>query len=129
MEPQLHLHNHFEFENSCNRMRCLCCFKQEPEEYWVNSKGRLEPWSDKKAKDDNMARMIANDRLKAIVKDKIIKGVTDRERAYEKIMISIGRDVDDPITKDMLKHLIHQAYQLKTQIHENQSQCSFGMEE
>ena len=126
MEPQLHLHNHFQFENSCNRNRCFCCFKSsEPQEFWINSKGRFEPFSEKKG--DAKARLVANERLKKLVKDRIIEGVTDREATYEIIVKRIGQDIDDPITKDLLKHLIHEAYEIKSDIHKSDSECRLSI--
>ncbi len=127
MEPQLHLHNHFEFENSCNRNRCFCCFKSEPEEFWINSKGNFEPWSDRRG--DVTARIVANERLKEIVKDRIIEGMTDRGAVYEIMMKRIGQDIDDPITKDLLKHLMHEAYEIKGSVHKSDSECRLSEED
>jgi len=113
IEPQLHLHSHFEFDNSFNNMRCCwwCCWcprpKQKvPKEYHVNKDYHLERWSNSKGGD--IARVIANRRLADILQKKFKDEPVKNEVAFALLKMKLEDNFanGNPITNEKLGKII-----------------------
>ncbi|MDP2652196.1 MAG: hypothetical protein Q8O94_03600 [bacterium] len=90
----------FDMSGSCNNLLQnlqACCCSKEPE-YWVNSRGELEPWSQRRARVG--AREVAHERFVTVVDRKITTLHLDKSL----VMPSMPLDPETPraITKSLV---------------------------
>jgi len=123
MQPTLEIHPHqeFHFAENTDSKGCCFCWKSNtvrPKEYYVGSNGDLEPF--KSRFKDHKARIVANQRLAKLVKEKFESDPINEAIAFDILASRVNHDFrnGDRITDEKLIAIINVIYQIRKEIHE-----------
>lgn len=121
IQPTLDIHQEFHLAENTDSRGCCFCWKStavKPKEYWVASNGNLEPFKSKFK--DHKARILANQRLAKLVKDKFESDPINELIAFDILASRVNHDFKngDKITDEKLMAIINMIYEIRREIKE-----------
>lgn len=121
VQPTLDIHPQMEFHfaENTDSSGCCCFWRSRtvrPNEYFVSKMGFIEPF--KKNKNENEARIVANNRLADLVVAKFDESPVENHIAFERLRERINHDFDngDPITEEKLMAIVNAIYEVKEEV-------------
>lgn len=120
VQPTLEIHPHqeFHFAENTDSSGCCCFWKskaRKPKEYYVNSRGVLEPFNGTTKK--VAARIRANQRLARLVESKFEEDPIENNEAFNKLRKRINYNFEaEKITEEQLMLMVNAIYEVKKEI-------------
>lgn len=116
IQPTLDIHQEFHLAENTDSQGCCFCWKStavRPKEYWVSKNGDLERF--KPRFKDHHNRIVANQRLAKLVKDKFVPDAINENLAFERLQEMVNHDFKngDKITEEALISIVNAIYRIK----------------
>ncbi len=121
LHPEIHNEFHFAEGTEVTSSCCFACWRSKPKnpiEYTVNKNDELKPQF---KECDHRKRIVANQRLGRIVKNKFGDDPVSNNDAFERLKMKINDDMSngDPITSEKLERIVGAIYELKRELNDS----------